>query len=220
LFWNEKPDRKPFYITENQEGFIPYGHPVFEYEKSLVVRRYFPDERYVSEIVNYALSKGEDFIEKQGWKEELRKYSMALVRNNKFEGRYETIDERIERIRKELSESKTLIEKKLDKQIDFICWPGGGYDETVKDVARELGYKSWTLSSKDLSSFRNLPGADFETIKRISTGNQIKIKGYGNAMGGAFHQLLKIRSHQNCFLSKQLLRAYKLISVLTRKGVY
>ena len=216
LFWNEKPERKPFYISENQEGFIPYGHPVFENEKALVARRYFPDERYVNQIVNFAVSKGKDFFQKKGWKEELKKYSNKIKKSNTFEGSYETLEERYERIRGELSESKALIENKLDKRVDYICWPGGGYDDSVKQIARKIGYKAWTLSSKDLSGFRNLPGTNFENIKRIGTNNRIKIKGYGNTEGGVIYQLLRIQAHKNSYISKQLLRAYKFILTLAR----
>jgi peptidoglycan/xylan/chitin deacetylase (PgdA/CDA1 family) len=218
LFWNKKPQRKAFYITENQQEFVPYGHPVFEHEKALVVRRYFPDEKHVLQIIDYASSMGKDFYRNKGWKEKLAKYSKDITKSNKFEGHYETPNERCERIRKELSESKTLIQKKLNKQVNFICWPGGGYDETVKSIARKVGYKAWTLSSRDLSSFRNLPKTNPENIKRMGTSNRINIKGHGNSRGGAFYQLLNIQAHQNSFLSKQVLRVYKVFSILTQRS--
>ena len=137
LFWNKKPERKPYYISENQQEFIPYGHPVFEYEKSLIVRRYFPDDRYVSQIVDFAASKGKDYFKKQSWKKEMNKFSTEIMKSNKFDDRYENLGERCERIRQELIESKNIIEKKLDKQVDFICWPGGGYDENVKKICQK-----------------------------------------------------------------------------------
>lgn len=219
LFWNKKPERKAFYITENQQEFVPYGHPVFEYEKALVARRYFPDERYVNMITDYVSDRGgKNFFLKDGWKEELFKYSEQIKRDYKFNNRYETFEERQIRIKNELVKSKELIEINLDKRVDFICWPGGGYDETVKSIAREVGYKAWTLSSKDLSSFRNLPKTNPENIKRMGTSNRINIKRHGNARGGAIYQLLNIRAHQNSFLSKQFVRVYKVFSILTQRN--
>ena len=43
MAWNARPDRKPFYLQEDQTSFVPWGTPVFEYEKSLLARRFFPD---------------------------------------------------------------------------------------------------------------------------------------------------------------------------------
>jgi len=29
LFWNARPDRKPYYLNENQQSLVPWGQPVF-----------------------------------------------------------------------------------------------------------------------------------------------------------------------------------------------
>ncbi len=218
LFWNQRPERKPFYLTENQQKLIPYGHPIFEHEKALVARRYYPDERFITRILEYISSKGWDFYQKHSWKEDLTRYAEDIRKNRKFEGHYEMPEERYERVKKELSESKNLIERNLNKDVDFICWPGGAYDETVKCIGREVGYKAWTLSSRDFSSFRNVPGANPENVKRMGSSSRITIKGHGNAKGAGFYLLLNIRTHQNSLLSKYFLRAYKLFSILTCRG--
>ena len=48
--WINRPDRKPYYNLEKQDGYIPKGSPIFEFGRALELRRYFPDER----LINYA----------------------------------------------------------------------------------------------------------------------------------------------------------------------
>lgn len=45
------------------------------------------------------------------------------------------------RVREELSVSKDYLEKLLDKEVSGICYPFGDYNERVKNLAREAGYK-------------------------------------------------------------------------------
>ena len=66
----------------------------------------------------------------------------ALEKQYARESRYETASERCERIREELSTSKQILEDGLNKQVDFICWPGGGYESETLEIAREVGYKA------------------------------------------------------------------------------
>ena len=118
------------------------------------------------------------------------------------------------RIRDELLKSKKIIEESLNKKVNFICWPGGGNNAMVRRIAREVGYEAWTLGSKDLSNFKNIPDANPEKIKRVSTCNKVQVKGYGRGRGGSLYQLLKIRKYQDSFFHKQLLKGYKLISCI------
>jgi len=43
-----------------------------------------------------------------------------------------------------LTESRRIIEEKLSRPVEFVCWPGGGRNETVKRIAREVGYLATT----------------------------------------------------------------------------
>jgi peptidoglycan/xylan/chitin deacetylase (PgdA/CDA1 family) len=177
LFWNARPDRKPFYLVEDQQEFVPWGYPILSHQKSLEVRRFFPDDAAVSEIITYIRNQGGlDFFERNGWREELLGRVIRRFKHGQLPGHYETEEERRSRIRDELVRSKSLIETNLDKQVDFICWPGGANDETVREVAREVGYKSWTLSSSSQLEKRNAPGADPSSIKRIGTSNRRAIE--------------------------------------------
>ena len=93
------------------------------------------------------------------------------------EARYETECEYKSRVMWELQESKRLIEENLGKRVNYICWPGGGYNETVLALIREAGYRAWTLSSRDQTNFRNIPGANPEQIKRVGSFSRYRVPG-------------------------------------------
>ena len=57
LAWFHQPERKPFYVTEDQKGFVPNGYPVFEFGRALGLRRYFPDEEMIEFAVKLYDSK-------------------------------------------------------------------------------------------------------------------------------------------------------------------
>jgi len=67
--------------------------------------------------------------------------------NGDLPGRYESDEARAARITDELKRSKELLERSLEKEVNFVCWPGGANDKTVQKKARKLGYGSWDLSS-------------------------------------------------------------------------
>ena len=56
--------------------------------------------------------------------------------------------EMIERYVKEIKESKKIIESKLNKKVNFLCWPGGGYNNISIEISKIAGYKASTLASK------------------------------------------------------------------------
>jgi peptidoglycan/xylan/chitin deacetylase (PgdA/CDA1 family) len=50
-----------------------------------------------------------------------------------------SVDE--EKLREELAGSKKEIERQIGKSVDYLCYPNGGFNDLVKDAAREYGYK-------------------------------------------------------------------------------
>ena len=60
----------------------------------------------------------------------------------------ESDNEMIDRYYYELSESKRVLESELNKSIDYLCWPGGAYNNFSVRIARDVGYKASTLASK------------------------------------------------------------------------
>ena len=90
-----------------------------------------------------------------------------MTRGTAFPGVYESRSDYESRVRDELGNSKSIIEQKLGKTVDFLWWPDGGVNDTAKRIAAEVGYKSWTLPSSAMPSKRNRPGSDPREIKRL-----------------------------------------------------
>ena len=166
--WNARPERKPLYLEEDQSGFLPLGAPVYAHARAAAARRYFPDPRVEQELGDYVEAHGgAGFFEKQGWRDDLEKVSAGILRQG-LNDRYESEDERMTRLREEITLSKQELETLVDKKIDFLCWPGGAYDETAIEVARESAYLAWTLSSRDRGGKKNRPGEDPTWISRTA----------------------------------------------------
>lgn len=73
-----------------------------------------------------------------------------------------------EEIKRELYESRYIIEQKLRRHVDFFCYPKGYFDERVKQAVKEAGYKA--AFSVIPGRFRQ--GDDIYEIKRIGIGNK------------------------------------------------
>jgi hypothetical protein len=204
MAWNKFPEKKPYYMSQSQDGLIKYGTPILNHSKSLVCRKFFPDKNVENNLATFvADSGGEKFFQKPNWKQKLyEKFEQFNTKSHN--GTYETQEEQLLRIRHELFESKQIIQRELGKRVDFICWPGGGYTQKVVSLAKEVGYKSWTLGSRDQSAYRNRFQSNPEVIKRIGSYTKIKIKGidYGYAKG--VDLLCSIKRHQYSFFFKYL----------------
>jgi peptidoglycan/xylan/chitin deacetylase (PgdA/CDA1 family) len=165
LAWFQKPERKPFYITEDQRSFVPYGFPVFEFGRALGLRRYFPDE----EMIEFAVK----LYDSKSTEQEIS--PMISVLNKKimeFPGRFETDEEMEERYRYELFESKRILEEKLNKKVEFLCWPGGGYNELSIRLSIEAGYKASTIASWEKQKVLDNSGF-YKRIQRTGMGSFI-----------------------------------------------
>jgi peptidoglycan/xylan/chitin deacetylase (PgdA/CDA1 family) len=142
LAWLEKPERKPFWMVEDQRGFVRPGTPIFENGRSLGIRRYFPDKRLIDYAVElHCQHPGIEFAE-------AKRLCVRFQTESGTCGRMETDSEMIDRLRYELIESKRIIESKLSKPVDFLCWPGGAFNEFSLQIARRAGYRAYTLPSR------------------------------------------------------------------------
>jgi hypothetical protein len=206
--WNNKPSRKPYYVTENQEQFIPKGSPIFEFGRALGLRRYFPDEQ----LVKYATemySKNEDMKDKTSL---INKLSEKL---SIYPGTYEADEDMEKRYRYELFESKRLLEEKLNKKIEFLCWPGGGYNKLSIDLCIEAGYKASTASLKNKPFAKDY--LDYKKIKRVSMTSFISTskKNYYIKRSNFLVNLFK--SHEGKILNKYIYRVQKLGLMILEK---
>lgn len=170
LAWLAKPDRKPFWITENQWKFIPEGTPIFENGRSLGIRRYFPDRA----LVDFSV----DLFRRRLQPDRAKAISACnkFMAENGSSGRSETDEEMIRRYFYELRESKEVLEKRLNKKVNFLCWPGGAYNDLSDAISKEAGYLGSTVASSERHlSFDN--SAAHKRIVRTGIGSSFSVRG-------------------------------------------
>jgi len=220
LAWNACPERKPFYMVEDQSNTVNHGTPVFRYQKSLVAPRFQPNPEPGLRLAAFAAQQGNDFWIKASWRGRLSAEWDRITGGRPVDGMLETDSEYRARVAQELGDSRRIISEQLDKPVDFICWPGGGYNNTVLEVARESGYRAWTLSSRDRSDFRNFPTGECEQVKRIGSTPVRQARGYalGPATAGYFYR--KIRAHQGSLVSDAWLKAGHALGIARARLVH
>jgi peptidoglycan/xylan/chitin deacetylase (PgdA/CDA1 family) len=99
-----------------------------------------------------------------------------------------------EMIYRELETSRKIIEDRLDKQCDALCWPWGIYDEEYVRLAKSAAYKILFTTEKGT----NTPETEPWRIRRLTIGNISPF---------AFRK--KIFIHSKGWLSRAYLKYFK-----------
>ena len=215
LAWNLRPDRKAFYLNENQTKFVPPGTPVFEHDCGIIATRFFPDPEPIEALADFVDSQGaQDFMSKNDAKERIRNYLETCGLGHGWPGRTESHEERSIRVERELWEAKQKLEAVVAKPVSFLSWPNGAYDADALRLAAVAGFNAWTLGSRDRRRYRNKPGGDVTVLKRIGTSNKLTVRGVRCRDQGPVLQYLKIRAHQNSRLWRLALNTFKVFSLL------
>ena len=207
LPWLSNPKRKPYYINEDQSKFVDHGFPIFEYDRALRVRRYIPDEKFIEYSVN-EYSKLGDTLDKKDFIEKLN------VKLEEFPGSFESDEDMRNRYIYELAESKRVIEEKLKKPVDFICWPGGGFNQSSVSIAIDCAYKAMTASDKKIESL-NTDG--IQNINRNAMTSFIQTSKRDHYIKNPQFLVTLFKYHNGSFVSKYKYRLRKLSLVIFDK---
>jgi peptidoglycan/xylan/chitin deacetylase (PgdA/CDA1 family) len=167
LEWPNQPLEKPFYIKNNIKRTVPAGIPVFKYGRSLAIRRYFPPADLTEQLKEWQVKHK---IPESGFSPKQKQAMMAFCRQQMISqphGRMESDQEMIQRYYDELINSKKILQEKLHKPIDFLCWPGGGYNDLSLEISKQAGYKASTISSAD-PALNDPQNPDYPRIRRQS----------------------------------------------------
>lgn len=163
LAWNKCPDHKCLWPVEDQEAFVEYGSPIYAYGRALAKPQYFGDESLAAALREYVKQHGgRNFFGNAMWKKCLWEVTADYKRHSHSRERHESQNEYEARVRKELTLSKEIIERKLAKKVKFLCWPGGVFNQTTLRIAQEAGYLATTKGQS-----RNMWGADPGRINRV-----------------------------------------------------
>ena len=215
MAWNARPERKPFYLIEDQSSFVSSGEPVFEHDKAIVARRFSPDPQAVEEFRDAWLNDENAPVGTAAQLARARSIERQLGFEEGWPGKYESVAERALRIRAELMRSRVVLASITNRAPEYLAWPGGAYDGLAVGIAIECGFKAYTLGSRDSRSRRNRPGEDPSSLKRIHTKSRLFVRGvYCGVMNG-YYQLLLMRVHQKSLIHAFALYAYKTLA-LTR----
>jgi peptidoglycan/xylan/chitin deacetylase (PgdA/CDA1 family) len=209
--WNARPERKPYYLREDQTQFVDFGTPIFEHEKSLVTRRFLPDAGKILEVQEEIRRSGETefFLGSALRKRFDDVVSSVIGKDSIFPGEFESEDAYRARVEWELVESKSLIETRLDKTVDYLCWPGGGVNDIAKAAARKAGYRSWTVPGRDSTDKRNQPGENPKEIKRMPAMRDVYLLGKRWGFGTETLMILDVYAHQNSIIFDAIRKIYK-----------
>ncbi len=207
LGWNMFPGRKHESMHLKLSDLVPLGTPVYRHEKSLAARRYFEDERLTERLRAHVASSGDTaFFEEPGWREEL----MEIVREHGVGGgRLETEREYAFRVRRELVESRRMIEEALGAKVEFFCWPGGGRRPETLRMAEEAGYLATTTHFEDRSR-RNVRGQNPRELSRIGSGSPWTWRGIAIKRTGPGFFIANLETFAGGEKSIWRLRAHKL----------
>lgn len=167
LYWNLFPDDKINFLT-NPRYKIPFGFPIYESEKGNIAFKYEEDGSLTEGLIEYVNKNvGRKFFEENNWKEKLFMFVNKFKNENNVTYKKESVEEFDNRIRFELTESKRMIEKNLDKKVNHVCWPFGGWNERTVKLADECGYLTNTACGQKNILNKN----NYKRVDRIALDN-------------------------------------------------
>jgi Polysaccharide deacetylase len=171
LAWNARPDRKFAYLTEDQSGFTPYGHPIHAHGRSLGIRRYLPDPMQLEKTTALvAANGGEMFFADQGWRQTLMEAAAPFAET----GRYESDQEMATRLAAEINDARDLLEELLAAPVLHFCWPGGAYRQESWTALEKSDYRTICIARSD---HRRWQGDDPRCLRRIGCSDQFTFMG-------------------------------------------
>ena len=168
LDWNHRPGAKHSWLNRDFRTTVPWGAPVYEFASTLLKPRYFDDPqvaRFATAYVSNA--SGRDFFARPQWRRELEGAVTEYRARATSTGYYETDAEYVARVRDEMAGSKRILEHRLKKPVDFLCWPCGDYTPALQRLAVEdCGY----LATVNVNKTSNRKGDDPTELRRIVFG--------------------------------------------------
>lgn len=168
LDWNQRPGTKYSWLTRDFRASVPWGAPVYEFASTLLRPRYFEDQELErSTVAHVADAGGPAFFARPRWREELDGVVLDYRARAGEKGHYETDADYVLRVRDEMAGSRRILADRLNKPVDFLCWPCGDYTPRLQRIAvEECGY----LATVNVNKTSNRQGADPTELNRIVFG--------------------------------------------------
>jgi hypothetical protein len=144
---NMYPEMKPYYIgNEEFERKLPYGYPFFEEASSVIAHKVEINPDFITEVIQKT-HKASGFFGSASTVADLSKIYEDFRRRERLILSIEDEDQYNIRLNYEIVDSKTIIEKKLNKKVEFLCWPHGDFTDLAHEIAIRAGYLATTVGS-------------------------------------------------------------------------
>ena len=160
-----KREQKPQYMADH--GFsqrVPVGTPLFVENSAVVARRKTIRQDFLHEAASlaqaYDLSREE---ERSVYDQRLRDLHLSYGATGGVIQGEESFQEHVDRVEYEIIGSKREIETRLDKPVEFLCWPHGGNSAATHELAKQAGYVATTVGKMTSRS------GDIDRIPRTGT---------------------------------------------------
>ncbi len=138
--WNNHIEMKPYLQIDNLK-YVSFGEPIYENHRAIEKRKFIPDPILSKSLNEYILSNGYvSFFNNINWKKLLFKEYNKIMISNDISNKYETEEEYKIRLKYEIFKSKEIIEKKLKKEVKFLCWPGGISSNEAMEIMLKAKY--------------------------------------------------------------------------------
>ncbi len=119
------------------------GVPIYEKKWDCATLCMKDDLNLRDYLANYVKEHGGVlFFKKPNAQRILRKEFKRYIKKHGAQFRFETQEEKLERVEKEIGDSKRIIEEKLGQSVDFFCYPWGNYDVDVIYELQHQNYKA------------------------------------------------------------------------------
>lgn len=157
---------------------VPLGTPLLRSEpRTGEALRFYEDPSLRQACVErVAAEGGEGFFYRKDWERSLRR----LLSGRSISGHVESPEDREVAIRRELAESKSVIETRTGKAVIHLCYPWHVSGPTARRVAREAGYRT-AFCGKVPGVPITLPGGDPLAVARIGEDYVELLPGRGRA---------------------------------------
>jgi peptidoglycan/xylan/chitin deacetylase (PgdA/CDA1 family) len=156
---------------------VPLGTPLLESApRTSESLRFREDPETRRACVEAVASAGEAFFADSGWERRLRRLMAGLP----IRGTVESPAERAGAIRRELEESRRLLEERTGKPVVHLCYPWHAAGPTARRLASEVGYRT-AFCGKVAGIPITLPGGDPQAVARIGEDYVDLLPGRGRA---------------------------------------
>lgn len=148
---NEYPEKLPYYIEDKEfEKLLPYGYPIFEQKSSMIARKVLINKSFIHSVIqSFNQTNWNQHYDFEELSNKIKPLYNEAQRTNSIIESQESEEEYKKRVYNELKESKDIIEKELNKEVEICCWPHGDNNEFAHNTALEIRYKATMQGNQD-----------------------------------------------------------------------